>query len=99
MNALLVLVSIIASSMASAAVPAIQPSSAAYDVAATASSIWQVASVQAGTFYYKVVEMDSRLNGDLDSTILVFVGKMPQNMTATTRFFRLGLTFSEIYAQ
>jgi hypothetical protein len=53
----------------------IAASSKANSIAAQASNINSVTNLKIGDYSYKVVGMDSTLNGDLDQTTLVIVGQ------------------------
>ncbi len=45
------------------------------DIADVASNVFYVKHVKAGKYAYKVVSMDTRLNGDLSDTVMVLVGE------------------------
>lgn len=60
---------------APANLPAIQENTPAMEVAYVANSIHSVKFVNIGKTAYQIVQMDSGLNGDLSSTILILVGE------------------------
>ncbi len=61
-------------SVAFAAESPIKEGTPASDIAGQANQIFKVFNLRAGDEAYKIVEMDTRLNGDLNSTIVVLVG-------------------------
>ncbi|MBS1985010.1 MAG: hypothetical protein JST16_12645 [Bdellovibrionales bacterium] len=66
--------SILASASAFALAP-LKEGSKAMDMANVANRIFQVHTLRTDGAVYKVVEMDSILNGDLNSTVIVLVGE------------------------
>lgn len=60
---------------APANLPAIQENTQAMEVATVANSIHDVTFLRIGKIAYQIVQMDSGLNGDLSSTILIMVGE------------------------
>lgn len=58
-----------------AEIPAIPKNTQAETVANLAVSIFSVKDFMINNYAYKVVQMDSALNGDLSSTVIVLVGE------------------------
>ena len=56
------------------ALPPIKEDAKAMEVAYIANNVLKVDVVKAGGLVYKIVEMDSALNSDLTSTVMVLVG-------------------------
>ncbi len=53
----------------------VTPGTLAEEIADTANDIFNVFNVNAGDYEYKIVSMDSPLNGDISTTTMVLVGE------------------------
>jgi hypothetical protein len=53
----------------------IKPNTEQSKVAALANDIFSVTNLKLGKYAYKIVDMDSKLNGDLTATTIILVGE------------------------
>jgi hypothetical protein len=74
-KAILIAVSIFSLNLFAAEIQPVTQKTRAAELADTAANIFWVKNVNIGKYAYKVVSMDSALNGDLTSTIFVIIGE------------------------
>ena len=75
MKAILIAISIFSLNAFAGQVQPVTQKSRAAELADTAANIFWVKNVDIGKYAYKVISMDSELNGDTTSTIFVVVGE------------------------